>query len=102
MTVHRTHYGGDQNNRERISGCGCAALPQGILWSHVRRPTLIETSCATDKRITKLTNMLYNCRESSTNRPIFMQNKANFRKSQMDVILNISRDYEKNIEQDIW
>ncbi len=34
--------------RERISGCGCAAR-------HVRRPTLIETSCATDKRITKLT-----------------------------------------------
>jgi hypothetical protein len=35
------------------------------------------------------------CRERSTNRPIFMQNKANFRKSQMDIKLNISRDYEK-------
>jgi len=48
-----------------MSGCGCAALPQGILWSHVRRITLIETSYTTDssatgKRITKITNMLYN------------------------------------------
>jgi hypothetical protein len=31
-----------------------------------------------------------------------MQNKANFRKSQMDVYLIITRDYEKKIEQDIW
>jgi len=46
--------------------------------------------------------LLYNCRESSTNRPIFMQNKANFQKSQMDVKLNILRYYEKKIEQDIW
>jgi len=29
------------------------------------------------------------------NGPIFMQNKANFRKSQMDVKLSISMDYEK-------
>jgi len=83
-----------------MSGCGCAAR-------HVRRITLIETSCATDssatgKRITKLTNLLYKCRECSTNRPIFLQNKANFRKSQMDVKLITTRDYEKIIEQDIW
>jgi hypothetical protein len=39
--------------------------------------------------------LFYNCREHSTNRPIFMQNKANFRKSQMDVKLNKTRDYEK-------
>jgi hypothetical protein len=35
------------------------------------------------------------CRELSTNRPVILQNKANFRKSQMDVRLNISRDYEE-------
>jgi len=39
--------------------------------------------------------LLYNCRKYSTNRPIFLQNKANFRKSQMDVTLNIARDYKK-------
>jgi len=33
---------------------------------------------------------------------LFLQNKANFQKSQMDVKLNISRDYETNIELDIW
>jgi len=43
-----------------------------------------------------------NCRESSTNRPIFLQNKANFRKSQMDVNLTITKDYEKYIALDIW
>jgi len=72
------HVSVNQGNRERMSGCGplgdglrhCAAR-------HVRRITLIETSCTTDKRITKLTNALYNCREFSTNRPIFLQNKAN-------------------------
>jgi hypothetical protein len=31
-----------------------------------------------------------------------MQNKANFRKSQVNIKLNITRDYEKKIEQDIW
>jgi len=78
----------NQDNRKRMSGCGRAAR-------HVERLTLIETSCATYKRTTKLNNLLYNCRESSTNRPLFMQNKANLGKSQMDVRLNISRDYEK-------
>jgi len=48
------------------------------------------------------TKLLYNCRESSTNRPYFMQNKANFRKSQMDISLIITRDYEKNIALDTW
>jgi len=31
-----------------------------------------------------------------------MQNKANLRKSQMDVKLNMSSDYEEKIELDIW
>jgi len=33
---------------------------------------------------------------------LFLQNKANFQKSQMNVKLNVSRDYEKNIALDIW
>jgi hypothetical protein len=41
--------------------------------------------------------LLYNCKECSTNRPIFMQNKANFRKSQMNIKLNMTRDYEKKL-----
>jgi hypothetical protein len=39
--------------------------------------------------------LLYNCKECSTNRPCFMQNKANFRKSQMDVNLSMTKYYEK-------
>jgi hypothetical protein len=39
--------------------------------------------------------LFHSCRELSTNRPYFLQNKANFRKSQMDVKLIITRDYEK-------
>jgi hypothetical protein len=35
------------------------------------------------------------CRELSTNRPVILQNKANSQKSQMNVRLNISRDYKK-------
>jgi len=46
--------------------------------------------------------LLYNCKECSTNRPCFMQNKANFRKSQIDVNLIMTREYEKNIALDIW
>jgi len=49
-----------------------------------------------------ITPMAYKCRECSTNRPIIMQNKANLRKSQMDVKLNMSSDYEEKIELDIW
>jgi len=39
-------------------------------------------------------NVFYNCRESSTNRPYFLQNKANLRKSQMNVNLYNTTDYE--------
>jgi len=46
-------------------------------------------------RFSMPTNFFYNCRESSTDRACFLQNKANLGKSQMDVRLNISRDYEK-------
>ena len=37
---------------------------------------------------------LYNCRESSTNQTFIMQNKANFRKSQMNVSSVLTKDYE--------
>ncbi len=37
---------------------------------------------------------LYICRESSTNQLLFMQNKPNFQKSQMNVNLYNTRDYE--------
>ena len=37
---------------------------------------------------------LYNCRESFTNHLLFMQNKANFQKSQMNVNLYNTTDYE--------
>jgi len=80
----------NQDNRKRMSGCGRAAR-------HVERLTLIETSCATYKRTTKLNNLLYNCRESSTNRPIFMQNKANLLDTQMQVSFVVTKDYENEI-----
>ncbi len=37
---------------------------------------------------------LYICRESSTNQLLFMQNKPNFRKSQMNVSIFSTKDYE--------
>jgi hypothetical protein len=94
---------GDQDKREWLFGCG--PLGDGLrhcATRHVRRITLIETSCATDssplgvprtatgKRITKLTNLFYSCRELSssatgTKRPIFLQNKANFCKAEIIV-----------------
>jgi hypothetical protein len=40
-------------------------------------------------------NLFDNCRGSSTNRPLFMQNKANFCKGQMNANSIITRDYEK-------
>ena len=40
------------------------------------------------------TNVFYNCRESSTNRP-FLKNKANLRKVKMNVRSIITRDYGK-------
>ncbi len=37
---------------------------------------------------------LYTCRESSTNQLLFMQNKPNFQKSQMNVSIYLQTDYE--------
>jgi hypothetical protein len=39
--------------------------------------------------------LFYSRRERSTKRLYFMQNKANFQKSQMDVSLTITNDYKK-------
>jgi hypothetical protein len=55
----------------------------------------VKTKNSTISRGTCCHGLLDKCRKYSTKRPIFLQNKANFRKSQMDVTLNISRDYEK-------
>ncbi len=41
-----------------------------------------------------LSSALYICREPSTNQPLFMQNKPNFRKSQMNVKTYNTRAYE--------
>ncbi len=41
-----------------------------------------------------LLSSLYICRESSTNPPLFMQNKPNFRKSQMNVNIYYTEIYE--------
>jgi hypothetical protein len=35
-----------------------------------------------------------NCRESSTNQPFFLQNKANFKKARMNVNYYLQKDYE--------
>jgi len=45
-------------------------------------------------RFSVRTNFFYNCRGSSTNQAYFMQNKANFQKSQMDVTFYSTMNYE--------
>ena len=39
-------------------------------------------------------NVLYNCRESSTNRAYFMQNKANVKIGKMNISSILTKDYE--------
>jgi len=39
--------------------------------------------------------LFYSYKECSTNQPYFLQNKANFQKSQMDVNIIVTREYEK-------
>jgi hypothetical protein len=39
---------------------------------------------------------LYNCRGSSTNRPFFLQNKANFTEAKMSVNISLTRNYDNN------
>ena len=40
-------------------------------------------------------NVFYNCRESSTNRPYFLQNKANFKIGKMNISIATIKDYDK-------
>jgi hypothetical protein len=56
-----------------------------------------QTKNSTISRGTCCHGLLDKCRKYSTKRPIFLQNKANLQKSQMDISLNITRNYEKNL-----
>jgi len=40
-----------------------------------------------------------NCRESPTNSPLFMQNKAKVKIGKMDISIATIKDYDKNNEQ---
>ena len=44
-----------------------------------------------------LLSSLYICRESSTNSPLFMQNKANLLDARMNVNYYITKTYENNL-----
>jgi len=57
----------------------------------------LERKNSTVSRGTCCHGLLDNCRESSTNLPLFLQNKANFQKSQMNVKLLTTREYEKKM-----
>jgi hypothetical protein len=77
--------------------------PQGALWQK-QKPALREAEGTEDSKISakstpKLrfsvtTNFFYNCRESSTNRPSFLQNKANLLDTQTNVSSVKTRNYE--------
>ncbi len=47
-----------------------------------------------DQEIRIQSNFFYNCRESSTNWPCFLQNKANLRSAKMNVTFFLTKDYE--------
>jgi len=42
-------------------------------------------------------DLFYNCRKYSTNQPIFMQNKANFKKARMNVSYYLQKDCENEL-----
>jgi len=46
-------------------------------------------------RFSPPTNLFYNCRESSTNQPLFMQNKPNFQNGKMNIALYPETNYER-------
>jgi hypothetical protein len=86
--------------RERTSGCGAQhgsrkGSLMGLRHCAARFVVRRAKNAIRDTQYPIRYTLLYSCRESSTNRPCFMQNKANFKNSQMDIKLNISRDYEK-------
>ena len=51
-------------------------------------------NCSTAQMLNFLPSPLYICRESSTNSPLFMQNKPNLLNTQMNVTSLITVDYE--------
>jgi len=63
----------------KIQPVGWVTFPQG--------------TCLPMLSILRNSTLLYNCRECSTNRPYFMQNKANFRKARMNANIFTIRDY---------
>jgi len=48
------------------------------------------------------TNFFYKCRGSSTNRPYFLQNKANFKKARINVNYYLQKDYENKLRRRLW
>ena len=73
--------------------------------NHGRRIANQKSKCKMQNYIVKIKNskvshgtcghgQFYNCRESSTNRPIFMQNKANFLEAEMNVCSILKKYYE--------
>ncbi len=50
--------------------------------------------CRLSSVVRQLSSPLYNCRESSTNQLLFMQNKPNFQKSKMNANLYNTMNYE--------
>jgi len=59
------------------------------------KDTKIRAKSTPKLRLSVQPNLFYNCRETSTNRPYFMQNKANLKKAEMFVSLIITRSYAK-------
>jgi hypothetical protein len=69
---------------------------KGIRITENQKTDVKISSKSTSKwRFCMLPSLFYSCRELSTNQPIFMQNKANLGKSQMNVNLIMTREYEK-------
>ncbi len=56
--------------------------------------TIHPLNCSTAQMLNFLPSPLYICRESSTNSPLFMQNKPNLLNSQMNITSFITKYYE--------
>jgi len=54
-------------------------------------------NCSTAQMLNFLPSPLYICRESSTNSPLFMQNKPNFLDTQMNISSVLTKYYENNL-----
>jgi len=54
-------------------------------------------NCSTAQMLNFLPSHLYICRESSTNSPLFMQNKPNLLNAQMNVYFYLTKTCENNL-----